>query len=228
MRHDRSAHVLILMSLAGLAPAGPAAVAASLGPDGLPALHRPVPRHVPALTDAALIKLYRRDQFSPILRDPGIEKQLAAALTIARAADPARFDRREPRLGHLLRDPAYLQSVLAAYLSHPARFTLYHHRLVPFLRGAAMLGAAAGETPSPMAGPVPGPPVAPIPVAPIPVGVSDVGTGTPAGPAGGPGTQAVPAPPSVVLLLLGAAGVAARRLGVRRGAKPAPFEEEVP
>src|SRR3954469_20819578 len=98
MRHFRwFSSLLLLTALGGLASPGPVALGASMGPNafhkqqhahqalaGLPSLHEPAPLHVPVLSNAALIKLAHRNQFSPILRDPGIEKQLTAALTAAR------------------------------------------------------------------------------------------------------------------------------------------------
>src|SRR3954452_16350850 len=157
MRHFKCYSLLLLLTaLGGLASPGPIALGASIGAGalhkhqqhqqhahqalaGVPSLHETAPLHVPVLSNAALVKLALHNQFSPILRDPGIEKQLATALTAARNANPTRFDRQNPLLGHLIRDPNYLQTVLAAYNSNPARFTRFHHYLIPFLRGAAML-----------------------------------------------------------------------------------------
>jgi len=179
---------------------------------GLPSLHEPAPLHVPVLSNAALIKLAHRNQFSPILRDPGIEKQLTAALTAARNVNPTRFDRQNPLLGRLIRDPNYLQSVLAAYNSNPARFTKFHHYLLPFLRGAAMLTQTPTTPPPSGTGSEQTTPPGSTTISPIPEGISGGGiSNTPS--ENPPGPQVVPAPPSFVLLFFGLSFVAARLRG---------------
>jgi len=180
--------------------------------DGLPALHQPAPLHVPVLSNAALIKLYHRNQFSPILRDPGIEKQLATALTAARDVNPTRFDRQSPLLGRLIRDPNYFKVVLGAYTSHPARFTRYHHFLVPFLRGAAMLTQTPTTPPPSGTGSDLTPPGSGS-GSPAPGGISGGGTSNP--PSGTTNPQVIPEPSSFILFLLGVGFVVARLRGRR-------------
>lgn len=159
------------------------AATARAGPVLLPPLHAPVPDHVPVLSDAQVLRLWNRNEFSPLLRDPGIELQLALAVTARRADHPARFDRNHPVIGRLIREPDYFARLLAAYESHPARFTRYHHALVPLLRGL-VLGAMT-TTPDVPPGVPPGDMIGPV-------------TMTPESP-----VAAVPGPKSVVLMALG-------------------------
>jgi len=197
---------------------------------GLPALHEPAPLHVPVLSNAALIKLANRNQFSPILRDPGIEKQLATALTAARNANPTRFDRQNPLLGRLIRDPNYLRTVLAAYNSNPARFTKFHHYLLPFLRGAAMMTETPTSPPPSGTGSEQTTPPGSTVVSPVPQGISGgetpgvptpgqfSGGETPGFPkpaqfSGGETPQVIPEPSSFVLFFLGVGFVVARLRG---------------
>lgn len=162
----------------------------SIGIGDLPPLHGKVPAHVPDLAGPALVRYWERHEFAAALRDPGLEVRLAGALTAARDRDPARFDRLRPVVGHLLRDPAYLERALHAYVSHPARFTHYHHHLIPVLRGLALdTSDTSGELPAP---------------GPLPVGL-------PAPPVEVPGADATPDPPGLVLFGLGLAGCALYR-----------------
>lgn len=170
-----------------LSAVAPAARAGSLGPSALPPLHRPAPVDVPTLGDPAVLSLWQHHESSPLLRDPGIEAQLAHAVIARRAVDPDRFDRVHPTIGKLIRNPAYLDRVLAGYESHPARFTSNHHHLVPLLRGLSLVEGEQVTAP-----PVPGVPMGPE---------------VPPGP--GP-ASAVPGPPGLVLMGLGLVGVFAR------------------
>jgi len=206
------------MTVGGLVVLGTPVRGASMGVDrllaqqasvNLPALHQPVPSHVPVLSNSALIRLWKNNQFSPILRDPTIQMQLCAAVSAARSVNPTRFDRNQPVVGRLIRDPNFFKTVLAAYLSNPARFTQFHHRLVPFIRGCALMtetpttppatGVGSGEVTSPGGGPI---------VSPIPQGETN-------GPPPVVLPQAVPAPPSILLLLFGMSFVATRLRGRR-------------
>lgn len=184
------------IGLAILTAMAPAARAGSLGPAALPPLQRPAPVDVPTLGDPAVLSLWRHHESSPLLRDPGIEAQLARAVIALRAEDPDRFDRGHPTIGKLIRNPAYLDRILAAYESHPARFTSYHHHLVPLLRGLSLV---EGEQ-------ITAPPVPEVPP----------GPGAQPGPGPAP---AVPGPPGLVLMGLGLVGVVARALLTLPGLK---------
>jgi hypothetical protein len=175
----------------------------------LPALHEPVPLHVPVLSNSALLRLWKNNGSSPILRDAGIQMQLCAAVSAARSVNPTRFDRTQPIVGRLISDTNYFNKVLAAYISNPARFTRFHHHLVPFLRGCALM------TETPTTPPVPGTNPGPVEipgggsvVSPVPGGISE-GPGPIQSPA------VVPAPSSLVLLIIGMSFVAARLRGRR-------------
>ena len=74
----------------------------------LPRLYEPQPGHVPELSDKALIKLWETNQFSPILRNPAIERQLYEAVSQWRGVNTARWDAAHPTLGHMLSDPQLL------------------------------------------------------------------------------------------------------------------------
>jgi hypothetical protein len=204
------------MTVSGLVVLGTPVRGASIGrlhaqqtSTSLPALHEPVPLHVPVLSNAALLKLWQTNQFSPIFRDPKIEMQLCTAVSAARSVNPTRFDRNHPILGHLIRDPNFFKTVLAAYNSNPARFTQFHHRLIPFIRGCALMtetpttppstGVGSGEVTSPGGSTI---------VSPIPEGVTN-------GPPPVTLPEAVPAPPGIVLLLFGMSFVATRLRGRR-------------
>lgn len=180
----------ILPALASAARAG------SLGPAALPLLHRPPPVDVPTLGDPAVLSLWKHHEYSPLLRDPGIEAQLARAVIDRRAEDPERFDRGHPTIGKLIRNPDYLDRVLARYEAHPARFTYYHHHLVPLLRGLSLVEGEQITAP-----PVPG----------VPPG--------PEAPPGSELAQAVPGPPGLVLMGLGLVGVVARAWITGRGSR---------
>jgi hypothetical protein len=222
---NRASSCFVLTIVGGLTLFGPPVRGASQGirefqaqhvqaqqASTLPALHEAVPLHVPVLSNSALIKLWKNNEFSPILRDAGIQMQLCAAVSAARGVNPTRFDRTQPIVGRLIRDTNYFNKVLAAYIANPARFTRYHHHLVPFIRGCALM------TETPTTPPVPGtnPGQIEIPggsgVSPAPGGISE-GPGPGSGPS--PPPEAVPAPSSLVLLIFGMIFVAARHRGRR-------------
>src|SRR4051812_4822456 len=54
----------------------------------LPRLYEPAPSNVPHLSNGSLIRLWQNNQFSPILRDPGIQMQLCEAVTERRNLNP--------------------------------------------------------------------------------------------------------------------------------------------
>jgi hypothetical protein len=219
----RGSHLMPAV-LVGLAISGLPARGASLGfqqylkhehPEvlALPRLHEPAPSHVPHLTNEGLIRFWANNEFSPILRNAQIQMQLCEAVTEHRDLNPARFDHYHPTLGHLIRDPRFFAYALAHYNSHQARFTYYHHHLIPFIRGCAMMMMAPKPI-VPTAGPAtivpPGSTTVPpgsTTVSPVPGEISN-GPGTPP-----PGPVSVPAPPSAVLLVLGMGYVALRRRG---------------
>jgi len=151
----------------------------------LPRIYQPVPLHVPHLSDQRLIRLWMNDQFSPIFRNARIEIQLGEAVLARRALNPERFDHEHPTLARLLLDENYFEYALSLYRSHPGRFVHYHHPLVAVIRGWAMMRQMelSGTTL----------------VNPAPQGLNNVPPG------------AVPAPPSIVLLVVGL-GYVARRL----------------
>src|SRR4051794_27594314 len=108
MQHlSRSSCCLVVMTVSGLVVLGTPVRGASIGrlhaqqtSTSLPALHEPVPLHGPVLSNAAPLKLWQTNQFSPIFRDPKIEMQLCTAVSAARSVNPTRFDRNHPILGH--------------------------------------------------------------------------------------------------------------------------------
>jgi hypothetical protein len=183
----------------------------------LPRLHEPAPSHVPHFTNEGLIRFWAKNEFSPIVRNEQIQMQLCVALTEHRNLNPTRFDHYHPTLGHLLRDPRFFAYALAHYNSHQARFTYYHHHLIPFIRGCALMMMAPKPT-VPAAGPntVVQPPGSTT-VSPVPGDISN-GPGTPP-----PGPVSVPAPPSAVLMILGMGCLALRRR--RRRGRVASGEE---
>jgi hypothetical protein len=184
------------LALLGLLASVPPLHGGSIGIADLPPLHGKAPARIPDLAGPALVRYWQGHEFAPALRDPGLEVRLAGALTAARDRDPARFDRLRPVVGHLLRDPAYLDRALHAYVSHQARFTHYHHHLIPVLRGLALDTSDTSEQ-------------SPAPVPPY--------VGSPSSPVEVPGPDAVPAPKSLLLLFLGLTGcVLARGLFSRR------------
>ena len=179
----------------------------------LPTLHEPAPSHVPTLSNTALIHLWEKNQYSPILRDPGIERQLSIAVSAARDINPTRFDLNHPLLGHMLRDTNFFNSVLNAYMTNPARFTLYHHRFIPLLRGYAM-NMVIPTVPTPQ---LPTPEVSPgqisnpgsTTVTSVPEGINN-GTGPSTGATQIIAPAAVPEPSGIILLFLGISFVAIR------------------
>jgi hypothetical protein len=181
------------LALLGLLASVPPLHGGSIGIADLPPLHGRAPAHVPDLVGPALVRYWQGHEFAPALRDPGLEVRLARALTVARDRDPAHFDRHRPVVGHLLRNPAYLDRALHAYVSHPARFTHYHHHLIPVLRGLALETSDESS-----------PPVPPY-------------VGSPSSPVEVPGTASVPAPSGLLLLFLGLTGCALSRALSSRG-----------
>jgi hypothetical protein len=169
----------------------------------LPALHERVPTNVPTLSNQALVKLWEHNQFSPILRNSTIEIQLSSAVTAQRDLNPTRFDHLPPVVGHLISDPAYFNKLLAAYIAHPARFTLYHHQLVPLIRGIAMTPPTSTSPPPGDSG----------------VGGTSVGDNNSPPPTGAQ-ELTVPGPPSLVLLAFGMSYMASRIRG--RRSRPSP------
>jgi hypothetical protein len=171
----------------------------------LPKLYEPVPAHVPQLSNSALVRLWETNQFSPILRDAAIERQLYEAVSQIRDANPARFDAEHPTLGHMLRDPQFFQYALSLYRLDTPRFVHYHHALIPVIRGYAMVLMQ----PPPPSG------VAPEQIVPPPATPN-----TPSAPEGetnGPPPEAlsVPEPSSIVLMTIGL-GYLATRMYTRR------------
>jgi len=183
----------------------------------LPSFSQPVPLHVPALSNSALLRLWEHHPGSAILRDPGIEKQLCMAVSATRDVNPTRFDHFHPVLGHLIRDTNYFNFVLGAYLSHPSRFTVYHPLLVPFIRGCALMTETPTTPPATGTGQTETPGSST--TTPIAEGISQGPTPPPEGTGGVTTPQAVPAPPSFVLLLFGMSIVATRLRG-RRSLSP--------
>jgi hypothetical protein len=171
----------------------------------LPPLHEHVPTNVPSLSNQSLIKLWERNQFSPILRNSSIQMQLCAAVTAQHDLNPAKYDRLHPIVGRLIDNPNYFNKLLAAYLAHPARFTLNHHRLVPLIRGCAlMMNQPPVTSPSSPGTSEVG-------------GISVSGNTSPPTPPPDSGAQvlSVPGPPSLVLMVLGMSYVASRIRGRR-------------
>lgn len=192
----------ILASLGGLTMVGPPAGAASIGfhalqPAGLPPLHGHIPADVPEFTNRGLIRFWQAHEFSPILRNAAIEVQLCAAVTQARDANPGRFDANHPLIGRLLRDEGFFDRALRLYAAHPARFVRYHHHIIPLLRGCALMRQAPPSPPAVSPGEVTGP------------GAS-VGNPAPGEGSSGPGSVAVPAPSSILLMFFGVASMVAR------------------
>src|SRR4051812_21051077 len=114
----------------------------------LPPLWKPVPNHVPQLSNSNLIQLWLNNQFFPILRAPTIQIQLCLAISQKRDLNPQRFDRNHPLIGRLLRDPTFFKYVLSKYNAHQGRFTFYHHKLIPLLRGCALMNEIPGSPPA--------------------------------------------------------------------------------
>src|SRR5262245_29048837 len=121
---------VMLVAFVGLLLPGPPVRGASIGvrqlsahqgdpSTTLPPLYGRVPADVPSFTNQGLFKFWQKNEFSPILRDPGIQKQLYAAVSEIRDLNPHRFDQKYTTLGRLVRDPAYFQKLLNAYNAHP-------------------------------------------------------------------------------------------------------------
>jgi hypothetical protein len=209
MTHYQRA-VLTLAILGGFAVTGSAARGSSIGfheylrhahTDAvvLPPIYQPAPHHVPTLSNAALLRLWETDQFSPIWRNSKIELQLYEAVAQHRNLNPTRFDSNHPLLGHLLRDPNFFAYALHLYNSHPGRFVHYHHHLIPVIRGCAMM---MQMQPVPV---VTSPETIEAPPVPAPIE-----TGSP------PPQSTVPGPPGIVLIAIGMGCVAARARFRRR------------
>jgi PEP-CTERM motif len=166
----------------------------------LPKLYEPVPAHVPQLSNHALVKLWETNQFSPILRNAAIEKQLYEAVSDMRNVHTERFDSAHPTLGHMFRDPQFFLYALHLYNLDPARFVHYHHALIPVIRGYAMelmqKPPTSGVAPEQLVGPPP-----------IPEG----GTNGPP-----PQPLTIPEPSSLVMMALGLGYVATRIYKRRR------------
>jgi hypothetical protein len=171
---------------------------------GLPRLHEPLPKHVPHLSNDAVIRLWENNQYSPILRDPGIEKQLCEAVNERRNLNPARFDHYHPTLGRLLSDPQFFQYALYLYNTHTARFVHYHHHLIPIIRGCELMMMKPGMGTGGEEITVP-PPAGEM-IIPPPAGEMIVP----------PQGESIPTPPSVVLMALGIGGCRLARLCLRR------------
>jgi hypothetical protein len=166
----------------------------------LPRIHEFTPSHVPQLTNEQVLRLFEKDRNLLMFRNNQIELQLGQAMLAQRNLDPTKWDRHHPGLAQLARDPALLQYAIWLYETHQARFTHYHHWLIPVLRGWAMMmkmKQPATTTP---------PGVGSISTSQNPVPEQITTTNTPG---------AVPAPPSVVLLVLGM-GYVGRRLRMAR------------
>jgi hypothetical protein len=205
----RRAFYFILGSFAALASSAAPAPGSSIGfheylkhPHSdaivLPRLYEPQPKHVPELSDKALLRLWESNQISPILRNPGIELQLYEAVHHERDRNPARFDAAHPSLGHMFRDQQFFQYALHLYNTHTARFVHYHHHLVPVIRGYAMELMRKPQPPGPEqvvgTGSSFSPPPAAESLSNLPV----------------PQTLTVPEPLSIVMMVLGLGFVAAR------------------
>jgi hypothetical protein len=172
-------------------------------------LHARAAESAPQISDSALINLWTHNQFAPILRNPATQLQLYEAVVAERTQDPAKFDHQNPVLGHLIRDPDYLQSVLKEQVAHPRRFAHYHHQLLPFLFGyerfVSLPRASSGSTGVPEPGTTSSNPV--------PEGLNNVSGPSP--PPSETPPVSIPEPPGIVLLVIGM-GYLAARMGLRR------------
>src|SRR5262245_55092455 len=150
MRHHPWTFCLGLAFLGGFVSGSPAARGSYLGfkewqkhehptTFALPPLHEPAPRHVPQLSNHDLLWLREHGPPSPIWLNAQIEIQLSKAVFAHRSLNPERFDFYHPTLGHIFRNPEFFQYVLRLYNTHQARFTYYHHELIPVIRGWAMM-----------------------------------------------------------------------------------------
>jgi hypothetical protein len=161
----------------------------------LPALHGHIPVHVPTFTNEGAIRFWENHPNSNVLRNAAFEVQICEAVTARRNLDAGRFDHAHPLLGHILRDPQFLQYALHLYRSHPSRFVHYHHHLIAVIRGCAMMMEKAGTLPEVIQNP------GTTPVNPVP---ENIGNGpVPVTPAGPQPLVAVPVPHSLVLLAIG-------------------------
>jgi hypothetical protein len=162
----------------------------------LPVLHGHIPVHVPTFTNEGAIRFWESHPNSEVLRNSAFEVQLCEAVTTKRNLDAGRFDHVHPVLGHILRDPQFLQYALHLYRSHPSRFVHYHHHLIAVLRGCAMMMEnTLGTLPEVVQNPIT------TPVNPAP---ENIGNGpVPVTPTGPQPMAAVPAPHSLVLLAIG-------------------------
>jgi len=173
----------------------------------LPRLYEPVPAHVPELSNSALVKLWETNQFSPILRDAAIEKQLYEAVSQIRDSNPARFDPLHPTLGHMLSDPQFFRYALYLYKLDTPRFVHYHHWLIPVIRGYAM--ELMQPPPPPNSGVAPEQLVGP----PVTVTVPSAPESQTIGPP--PEALTIPEPSSIVMMAMGL-GYLATRIYKRR------------
>jgi hypothetical protein len=174
----------------------------------LPRLFEPAPNHVPKFTNDGLVRFWQQNEFSPILRNASIQMQLCDAVTARRDLNPTRFDHNHPLIGRLLREPAFFQYALHLYNTHQARFTFYHHRLIPLLRGCAMMMKPPTGTSPVTIGPPPGSTT----VNPVPEEINN-GPGT--SPPPSDVVEVIPAPPSLVLMAIGM-GYVVKRFRKRR------------
>jgi hypothetical protein len=167
----------------------------------LPRIHEPVPSHVPQLTNDEVLRLFHENRNMLMFRTNQIELQLGEALIAQRNIDPTQWDHRHPGLAKLVHNPELLQYAVWLYNTHQARFTHYHHPLIPVMRGWAMMMHTKKH---------------PVPVTVSPPPIREVGSSTTmANPVPQPITivnipQAVPAPPSVVLMVVGVGYVVRR------------------
>jgi len=178
----------------------------------LPGLHEFIPAHVPTFTPEGAIRYWQTHDRSPYFRSPQFEVQLCEAVMERRDTNPANFDHYHPRLGRLLGNPQFFAYALHLYQTNPTRFTLYHHHWIPLIRGCALMMNM--NTP-PATGPLvisPGTSN----VTPVPGEVSNGPGPTGSPPAGPEQNNSVPAPPGIVLMVIGAGYVATRLRRPRR------------
>jgi hypothetical protein len=174
----------------------------------LPRLYEPVPKHVPAMSDQALVRLWETNQFSPILRSTSLEIQLAEAVTAERNLNPVKFDAEHPLLGRILGDVRFYEYAMYLYNLDTRRFVHYHHQLIPILRGMTMMPKPGGSGPEQIETPPSSPEISPPP------------GGTSSGGPVPPEALTIPEPPGLVLLALGLAYVVFRVWGRRIPALP--------
>jgi hypothetical protein len=158
------------------------------------------------MTDQKLIRLWETNQFSPILRNPDIEKQLYEAMVAWRNENPQRFDAHHPTIGKIFSDREFFDYAMYLYNLDERRFVHYHHYLIPILRGMVMMlmmPPAPGNTPGSVGGTTTVPPA--------PEGIIYNNTPTP------PESLTVPEPPGIVPMALGIGLLGAALLARRRG-----------